>query len=322
FKKFLKKSIKWLLFLLVSSHIAHSITAYFVGANELFWITTESPTKNWGLFIFVQIFTGILLFDFGWFREQFCIIMCPYGRFQSVLMDQTSMAPMYDEKRGEPRRGKGVENPGDCIDCFKCVAVCPTGIDIRGGLQMECIACTACMDACDEVMEKTSKPKGLIRYSSMEQMEGKTKKWSGRSFAYLALYAILVSGFIFALTSRKDIEFKVIRALESPYKVQAHDNQKVVTNHFKIHLTNQSQGPINLEKLTSELAELEFVAPTLPMTVEPGQKVWIHFFTKFPLSYTLGVGTKPTAMELPFTDKNGEQKKLDLSVDLLGPAKE
>ena len=123
-----------------------------------------SPTLHWDAFLVVMISTAIILFDFGWFREQFCVIMCPYGRFQSVLMDSQSMVVGYDSRRS------------DCVNCFRCVQVCPTGIDIRRGLQMECIACTACIDACDLVMEKIKKPKGLISYTTLADLDRKSTR--------------------------------------------------------------------------------------------------------------------------------------------------
>ena len=132
FKKIIQKSFKWLLFFIVSSHIAHTFVGYFVGPRELFLMTIHSPMENWGIFVAVSIITLIFLLDFGWFREQFCIIACPYGRIQSVLMDENSQVIAYDVKRGEPRRGtEGVskDNSGDCVNCYSCVKVCPTGID-------------------------------------------------------------------------------------------------------------------------------------------------------------------------------------------------
>ncbi len=131
------------------------------------------------------VLTGIVLFDFGWFKEQFCVIACPYGRLQSVLMDENSLVVAYDEKRGEPRRDKDVPRieEGDCINCLKCVKVCPTGIDIRRGTQMECIACTMCIDACDEIMRKVGTPEGLIRYSSETELEGGERRSASKPFS-------------------------------------------------------------------------------------------------------------------------------------------
>ncbi len=175
-KKFFKKTLKWIVFILLSMVIGHSFLAYFVGTEALAHMVRHSPYENPGSFGVMAFVTALVAFDFGWFREQFCIVACPYGRFQSVFMDDHSLAVLYDAKRGEVRKGYPLETPdqkqGDCIDCRRCVQVCPTGVDIRRGVQLECVACTACIDACDEVMEKVGKPKGLIRYDSLRGLEG------------------------------------------------------------------------------------------------------------------------------------------------------
>lgn len=287
FKKFSKKGIKWLLFTIICSHIAHSFTAYFVGAKRLFWITTSSPTESWEIFVFVQILTAILLFNFGWFREQFCIIMCPYGRFQSVLMGNKSLAVLYDEKRGEPRRQKKQlkENEGDCVDCYKCVSACPMGIDIRRGLQMECIACTACIDACDEVMQKIKKPKGLIRYSSLERMSGKPNNRPGvRSVAYLGILIFIASIFVYILQSRKSIDIKVLRGIETPYTVVG----EILINHFRLVVANQGKNSLLIESLKVDRGSV--VSPSLPLRVGPGEIKRVHFFLKLEKSI-LDTGT-------------------------------
>lgn len=174
-QKFLKKFGKWSLYIFATLILTHSFLAYFVGTGPLAEMIRKNPSENWGSFLFMVFSSAVILFDFAWFREQFCTIVCPYGRFQSVLMDRGSMIVAYDVDRGEPRatpQAKALSkahnsNLGDCVNCYRCVQVCPTGIDIRRGLQMECIACTACIDACDEVMTKVKKPTGLIRYDSL-----------------------------------------------------------------------------------------------------------------------------------------------------------
>ena len=202
-KKFFKLSVLWSLFLVASLIIAHSFLAYFVGADNLVEMTQHNPYENWTIFLIMGFITAVILFDFGWFREQFCIIMCPYGRFQSVLMDDDSLTVSYDPIRGEPRKGAAAEGQkeGDCIDCYKCVAVCPTGIDIREGLQLECIGCTACIDACDEVMEKIEKPKGLIRYATGSSLKGIQSKFlKPRVAIYTVLLVAVVTALIFSIS--------------------------------------------------------------------------------------------------------------------------
>ena len=178
FDKAWRKIVKWGAFTAVSLLLAHSLVAYFVGWDRLLTWMTEPPTEHWGYFVMMAVTTGLILFDFGYFREQMCTITCPYARFQSVLLDPDSLIVSYDPERGEPRgRGKKRENLGDCIDCFACVRTCPTGIDIRDGLQMECIACTQCIDACDDIMDKMGFEPGLIRYTSEHELEGKKTRW-------------------------------------------------------------------------------------------------------------------------------------------------
>ena len=174
-KKLSKRSLKWTLYLAATLVITHSFLAYFVGTDKIAEMIQKPPAENWGSFLFMLVSTAIILFDFAWFREQFCTLVCPYGRFQSVLMDKASMIVAYDTSRGEPRATPQAKiiaknhntQVGDCVNCYRCVQVCPTGIDIRRGVQMECIACTACIDACDDVMTKIKKPTGLIRYDSL-----------------------------------------------------------------------------------------------------------------------------------------------------------
>lgn len=310
FSKVRKKVLKWTVFALIASHISHSFTAYFVGASELFKITLESPSHNWGLFLFVQIFSLILLLDFGWFREQFCLIACPYGRFQSVLMDKDSMAVLYDTTRGEPRRKKGQDSAGDCIDCGRCVQVCPTGIDIRNGIQLECIACTACIDACDEIMEKVKKPKGLIRYMSESESEGKTRKtWSGRSITHGVLLCVLVMSFALVLSLRKPLDIKALRAIEAPYQLLPNGR---LSNHFRFHVSNQSQGLIEIVKVSASEKQLKVVAPTLPLKVNPGKSEWIHVFIESDLQMV----SDKRAIDIVLSEKDRDWIK---SVDLLGP---
>ena len=159
-QKIIKRVAKNSIFVLISAAIAHLFLAYFVSIPELYrWMTT-SPTEHWGAFVFMFVATAIIYFNFAWFREQLCLVICPYGRLQSALIDDDSLIIGYDEKRGEPRGPAKKEGFGDCINCYRCVQVCPTGIDIRQGLQMECVGCSNCIDACDTIMDKLNRPKG------------------------------------------------------------------------------------------------------------------------------------------------------------------
>jgi cytochrome c oxidase accessory protein FixG len=320
--KFSKKTLKWGLFLLASLVITHSFLAYFVGSSELLGMIQKNPKENWTPFVVILITTAIILFDFGWFREQFCLIMCPYGRFQSVLMDKNSLAVLYDSKRGEPRKSKDLPNSesGDCINCFRCVSVCPTGIDIRNGLQMECIACTACIDACDEIMEKVNKPKGLIRYSSEAALAGeKVSHFRPRTLLYGIFLAILMAVFAFVLSQRNPIKLTILRAIEEPYKIinNSESASPQLLNHFKVHIQNQSSENIEVN-LKIEAPQLQLIAPDNPSVTESKKKKWIHFFVKMDLKdYQLLENRK---IPIQFEMKGLKFQNLEIQeIQLLGP---
>ncbi|MBT7893261.1 MAG: cytochrome c oxidase accessory protein CcoG, partial [Deltaproteobacteria bacterium] len=163
--KFTKKAIKHLLFLLVAAVVSNTFLAYFTGVDSLLQWISSPPWENWTAFLFMLFFLFAFYFDLAHFQEQYCILVCPYARFQSALIDSQTIQVMYDPRRGEPR-GRRSKVTGDCIDCSACIRACPTGIDIRNGSQLECIGCTRCIDACDRIMTRIKKPKGLIRYES------------------------------------------------------------------------------------------------------------------------------------------------------------
>ncbi|EIM76614.1 cytochrome c oxidase accessory protein CcoG [Nitritalea halalkaliphila LW7] len=174
-EKLRKRLLKWSVFLGISVLIAHTVMAYLIGMDRVIALVQSSPAENWAGFFGLLAFTGVFMFVFTWFREQACLVVCPYGRLQGVLLDKNSIHVAYDYVRGEPRGPLRKQKPlveevkGACVDCSLCVQVCPTGIDIRNGVQMECVNCTACIDACDEVMEKVQRPKGL---SAMPRRRG------------------------------------------------------------------------------------------------------------------------------------------------------
>jgi cytochrome c oxidase accessory protein FixG len=185
--KILRRGVKHLLFAGVAALIAHVFLSYFVSMARLYSFMQEGPLQHVTAFGIIVFLTLVLWFCFGYFREQFCIIMCPYGRLQSALTDDDTVTIGYDAKRGEPRGAVG-KTTGDCVDCHRCIQVCPTGIDIRNGLQLECIGCTACIDACDDIMTKVGRPKGLVRYDSPNGFDGLPKRiLRPRIYAYTVL---------------------------------------------------------------------------------------------------------------------------------------
>lgn len=238
--KGLKRGAKHAAYVLVSAVITHLFLAYFVSLPEVWSMVRLAPAEHWGAFGFIAIATGLLYFNFAWFREQLCIVICPYGRIQSALIDDHSLVIGYDSVRGEPRGKVGTPDAGDCIDCTRCVQVCPTGIDIRQGLQMECIGCTACIDACDDVMTRLDRPRGLIRYDSQIAFTGGRTRWlRPRTILYGVLLLIGASVATWALSTVRPANVGVIRMTGAPYIV----DDSTVRNQFLVRIVNKYNEP-------------------------------------------------------------------------------
>jgi cytochrome c oxidase accessory protein FixG len=259
--KILKKVSKHIIFLVISILIAHVAMAYLIGIDEVRMIISQSPTEQLSGFIGLVVFTGIFYGVFAWFREQACLVVCPYGRLQSVLLVKDSIVVAYDWLRGETR-GKLKKDEstitakqGDCIDCKLCVHVCPTGIDIRNGTQLECVNCTACIDACDEVMTKIEKPKGLIRYSSHNAIkDGKQKLLTPRTIGYTVVLTTLMSLLSYFILTRADIETTMLKA---PGTLYTKTDDGKITNLYMIEFLNKTFEDIPLTlKVESPAAAL------------------------------------------------------------------
>lgn len=249
-EKILKKTAKHLVFYFMSFVIANFFLAYIIGMDELRSIITDPLNAHVSGLLAIVIFSGIFYGVYAYFREQACTVVCPYGRLQSVLLDQNSMIVAYDYKRGEPRgkASKKVElNLGDCVDCSACVRVCPTGIDIRNGTQMECVGCTACIDACDDIMLKLDLPTGLIRYASETNIkEGTNLKYTGRMKFYTIVLILLASLLSFLLITRKDITATVMRTPGMLYQERGTDS---ISNLYNIKIANKTirEIPLSVE---------------------------------------------------------------------------
>jgi cytochrome c oxidase accessory protein FixG len=238
--KVAKRAGKQIAFGLVSAVIAHLFLAYFVSIPELWHWMRTAPGEHWSAFVFVMVFTAVLYFNFAWFREQLCIVICPYGRLQSALTDDHSLVIGYDERRGEPRGKVGTTGAGDCVACNRCVQVCSTGIDIRQGLQLECIGCAACIDACDEVMDRVQRPRGLVRYDSMQGLAGGATRWlRPRTWLYSGLLLIGVAVAGWALSTVRPAVVGVTRIPGAPYVADASG----VRNQFLVRLVNKRDEP-------------------------------------------------------------------------------
>lgn len=237
--KITKRAIKHGLYILVSAVIAHIFISYFVSIKGLYAMMQASPQGHMLAFGIMLFLTAALYGSFSWFREQFCIILCPYGRLQSALTDDNTINISYEKKRGEPR-GKAGSTTGDCIDCRRCVQVCPTGIDIRNGLQLECIGCAACADACDDIMTKLGRPKGLIRYDSYTGMQGgKTHFIRPRTIFYSIILAVGITAFAFATTRIEPLRASVVRMIGAQYYV----SDGFIRNQFLVRVINKRNAP-------------------------------------------------------------------------------
>lgn len=321
FGKILKKGAKWTVFLIISLHIVHSFLGYFVGTRELLSISFQSPSENWTLFVIMLTLTAIVLFDFGWFREQFCIIACPYGRFQSVLMDDNSLVVAYDEKRGEPRRAKGLpaSDEGDCISCSKCVKVCPTGIDIRRGVQMECIACTMCIDACDEIMRKVGRPEGLIRYSSANELEGKKRKIGARSFLYIFLFLVVFVSGAYGLKMRGELAAQFLRMQGEPFSKIVTDAGDFYLNRFeaRIKVNGRRGGEVSLTLAPEAQKRFSLISGEVPKKIDEDM-VSVSFFVKFKKD-ALIEGKQKLPILIDVVMPSGTRESLTKEVGIVGP---
>ncbi|MDP2088658.1 MAG: cytochrome c oxidase accessory protein CcoG [Flavobacteriaceae bacterium] len=258
FEKISKKSIKWSVFFIVSFVISNVFLAYLIGGDVLIEHIKEGPVNHLSTFIYLLVFTVVFYFVFAWFREQACIIVCPYGRLQGVLLDNKSINVAYDYVRGESISGRqklrknedrNLAGFGDCIDCKQCVQVCPTGIDIRNGTQLECVNCTACIDACDDIMDKSGFERGLIRYASEENIANNEPfEFNARLKAYTVVLALLLSVFVLLLVLRNDIESNFLRLPGQTYQVT---NDGFINNIFTYNLVNKTTH--DMEQLSFKL---------------------------------------------------------------------
>lgn len=246
-EKIRKRITKWFVFFLISFIIANVFLAYLIGSDQLLQYIKDGPLDHLSTLVSLLIFTAVFYFIFAWFREQVCIIACPYGRMQGVLLDNKSIVVAYDHKRGEGENGRkkfrknedrSALGNGDCIDCFQCVNVCPTGIDIRNGTQLECVNCTACIDECDTIMEKVNLPKGLIRYASEDEITKKAKfKFTPRLKGYTAVLTILIGLLIGMLFLRNDLEATILRL---PGQLYEHKQGNIISNVYTYKMVNKT----------------------------------------------------------------------------------
>lgn len=315
-RKIVKVTTKQIAFYILSFIIANFFLAYIIGIKELEKIITEPISEHVTGFTALLIFSGVFYAVYAFFREQACTVVCPYGRLQSVLLDKNSMIVAYDYKRGEPRGNAKLnqENQlGDCIDCHQCVKVCPTGIDIRNGVQMECVGCTACIDACDHIMDKIGKPKGLIRYASENSIaNGEPLHYTTRMKFYTGLCAFVLCILSVLLLTRKDIDATIMRTPGMLYQERGKDS---ISNLYNIKLINKTIDPQEIQiRLTDGDGKIEIIGkPYIPVAKE-GQGSG-SFFVVLPLSR---IHNRKTEVRMDLI--SGNKKIVTLKTNFLGPA--
>lgn len=316
-KKIFKVGLKHIVFYLLSFIIANFFLAYIIGMPALLKIVTEPVSEHIVGFASILIFSGVFYGVYAFFREQACTVVCPYGRLQSVLLDKNSMIVAYDYKRGEPRGNFKKSTPeaqplGDCIDCFQCVKVCPTGIDIRNGVQMECVGCTACIDACNNVMEKIGKPKGLIRYASENSIaNGIPLKYTSRMKFYTLLCGIVLIVLGTILASRKDVDATIIRTPGILYQERGNDS---ISNLYNIKVVNKTTKNVELQLQLHQLnGKIDIIGKPYVLVPKEGQGSG-EFFITLPKNI-IKERSSPIKIDL----LSNHQKITTLKTNFLGP---
>lgn len=314
-EKIRKRGLKLGIFFFISVLIANTFLSYIIGVDEVLKIASEPVSKHVGGFISLIIFSFVFFGVFAWFREQACLIVCPYGRLQGVMLDRNSIIVAYDYVRGEPREKIHHEEtanlPGDCVDCSLCVKVCPTGIDIRNGTQLECVNCTACIDACDEVMEKVYRPKGLIRYASENGIKNKVPlKFTTRIKAYSFVLLLLIGVLVTTLVTRADVDATVLRAGGQLFQEQPGEK---ISNLYTVRVINKTRYEIPVTfKVESGDGEITMVGKQL--TVGKESKGETEFFITRDKNKIMIRKTK-----LKIGVYSGDKKLQTVSTTFLGP---
>ena len=315
-EKVVKKTAKHIIYFLISFIIANTFLAYIIGRDEWLPLVIDNPLNHLGGLMAILAFTAVFYAVFAYVREIVCTTICPYGRLQGVMLDKNSLIVAYDYIRGEPRgkikKNEPVPPKGDCIDCKLCVHVCPTGIDIRNGTQMECVNCTACIDVCDEVMVKIDRPKGLIRMDSQTGIETrKPFRISSRIMAYSIVLLALVGVLAYLLVSRPALDATVLRAPGQLFQREAGGR---VSNLYSLEVINKTYGNLPVQiRVNQPGATLRFVQPLT--SVKPGEQAKTMFFISMP-ERSVQQNSTPLTIDVVSKGKTISQ----LKTSFLGPA--
>lgn len=318
--KIFKRTLKHAVFLALSFVVGNTLLAYIIGSDALLKIVTDDPLNHLKGLTFMVLFTLLFYGIFARFREQACTFICPYGRFQSTLIDESTIVVGYDHKRGEQRARlhreesadvRAAKGQGDCVDCRQCVVVCPTGIDIRDGLQMECVHCTACMDACDSVMDKIGRPRGLIRYASLEGIEKRQPlRVTPRLIGYSVVLMLLGLGLLTLLLTRSDVDVTLMRARGTLYQELPDDR---ISNLYLLKLTNKSNRGMALDLRLEEPAGKLIVAGGR-LTLPAGDQVQSSVVVELDRS---GLRSRKTPLTIGIFA--GDQRMATVRPGFLGP---
>jgi cytochrome c oxidase accessory protein FixG len=272
-------------FFTISFIISNLFLAYVISSDTLFKFVFQGPVAHLETFLGLTAFTGIFYLVFARYREQACLVACPYGRFMSALVDENTVTVTYDWKRGEPRTkwkrqdARTTSDEGHCVDCFECVRACPTGVDIRNGIQLECVACTACLDACDTVMDKVGLPKGLIRYTSAKAVETRTAKWlTPRIKAYFGIWTILAIACITLFFFRETLQVDILRAPGTTW-TQTADG---IANFYELVIINKTDAALPYTFTVTSPKEARVTALGLASSVPAGEVLKGRFLLTLP----------------------------------------
>jgi cytochrome c oxidase accessory protein FixG len=308
-EKIIKKGSKHSLFFILAFAISNTFLMYIIGKQDWLKMINENPYDHIKGLAAMLIFTAVFYFVFARFREMVCIVVCPYGRLQGVLLDNNSILVQYDHMRGEPRgKSTNTDVKGDCIDCHWCVRVCPTGIDIRNGSnQLECIGCTSCIDACDEVMDKVHKPKGLIRYDSLNGVNSGTKlKFTRRIAAYTSVLVLIIGMLVFMLATRRDWESTLLRTPGMTY--QYDEKMHIVGNLYQLRILNKSMKSQSFQIAVESPLKIEWVGKPIQQ-IQQGQMAKGEFFIRA----RTGAWKQGKKIHINISNLEGEEEHLKTS---------
>jgi len=316
------RTIKHGLWLLIGVLTGFSFVAWFTDAPTL-WRTFFTGQANGAAYVTVALFTVGTYVLAGFLREQTCFWLCPYARIQGVMLDRSTIVPTYDGRRGEPRArlrrtDEGTRTTGDCIDCNQCVAVCPTGVDIRRGQQEGCITCALCIDACDQVMDKIGRPRGLIRYASLDELEGRSTRglWlRPRIWVYVLILGLSLFGILHGLTALDPLELRVLHERAPLFVLQSDGS---IQNKYTLKILNKTHEPLAVRIRAKGHDDLRLVGAEPPIEARPGGVTPATVFVRIPRE-ALEAEQQPIVFRIEAERATGELAVTERESVFVGP---